>query len=246
MEKKNNEQVAAGAPQVVEYRFKQPEQVSSKALRTNAAKIELRNEEEGTVTIVGYAAKFDSDSEMMYGFFVERIGRDAFAETDMSDVRALFNHDANIVLGRTTNGTLRLEIDEMGLRYEIDVDASNALIRDMVVKPIQRGDVSQSSFGFTMSKVSWDDAADPEIRTIERIDKLYDISPVTFPAYSETEASMRNVQGRSEKRTAQVEHQEQTEQQEQEDKGVEQRRALLAQIAQRETSMKLATIGRQH
>lgn len=147
---------------------------------------------DGNKKIIGYAAIFDSRTELWPGFF-EQIDRAAFNDVMNDDVRALFNHDANIVLGRTTAGTLKLSVDEKGLRYEItppDTEQGRN-----VLESIRRGDISQSSFGFTVKKDSFEDLQDGKVvRTVQKVARLYDISPVTFPAYQDTEVALRNKQ----------------------------------------------------
>jgi HK97 family phage prohead protease len=188
----------------VEYRFKpadKVQQTTGTERRTYNAELRM-DMKTGKPQIRGYAAVFDSDSELLMGSFVERIDRQAFADADISDVRALFNHDPNFVLGRTTNNTLQLEIDERGLRYTI-TPPDTQLVRDLVIEPMKRGDVTQSSFGFTLMEDEWDESGDYPVRTLKRIGEVFDISPVTFPAYTQTEASARSI----EKRTAQTEEQ---------------------------------------
>lgn len=140
--------------------------------------------------IVGHAAVFNRMSEDL-GFFREKIEPGAFKQTlaDKDDVRALFNHDPNNVLGRSTAGTLRLKEDDEGLRVEID-PPDTQLARDLMVS-IDRGDVSQMSFGFETRKDEWDhsDKQNP-VRTLVDV-KLYDVSPVTFPAYPDTDVAAR-------------------------------------------------------
>lgn len=188
----------------VEYRFKpadKVQQTTGTERRTYNAELRM-DMKTGKPQIRGYAAVFDSDSELLMGSFVERIDRQAFADADISDVRALFNHDPNFVLGRTTNNTLQLEIDERGLRYTI-TPPDTQLVRDLVIEPMKRGDVTQSSFGFTLMEDEWDESGDYPVRTLKRIGEVFDVSPVTFPAYTQTEASARSI----EKRTAQTEEQ---------------------------------------
>ena len=156
--------------------------------------IELRNTDTDgdAYTMVGHAAVFNDLSEDL-GFFeewYERIAPGAFAGVldAKPDVRALFNHDPNIVLARTTNGTLRLEEDEQGLRYEADV-APTTWGNDLRVL-LERGDVNQSSFAFRGARKgdSWDEDDEGRlIRTIERFSDLFDVSPVTYPAYLTTD-----------------------------------------------------------
>lgn len=147
--------------------------------------------------IAGHAARFNSMSEDLGGF-TERIAPGAFAKSLMNaDVRALWNHDANIVLGRNKSGTLRLLEDSEGLYFEVDMPDTQ-LVRDMVVSPIERGDVSQCSFGFYTINDSWEKNADGKvIRTLLECD-LLDVSPVTYPAYNSTDVAMRSMQAVSE------------------------------------------------
>lgn len=138
--------------------------------------------------IVGYAAMFNRDANIA-GIFIERIAPGAFsAAIGRDDVRALFNHDDNLVLGRTKAGTLRLTEDATGLHYEID-PPDTSLARDLVVS-IERGDVSQSSFAFRPTREQWDETGDLPVRTILEAE-LFDVSPVTYPAYEDTEVGVR-------------------------------------------------------
>lgn len=149
--------------------------------------------------IEGYAALFDTRTDLVW--FDETIAPGAFDEADMSDVVALFNHDPNLPLARTSSGTLDLKIDERGLFYSFEVpDTSTG--RDLLTL-IERGDISQSSFAFTINKESWtDEQGEKTLRTIEKIEKLYDVSPVTYPAYSETTALARKREERMKKDNA--------------------------------------------
>ena len=149
--------------------------------------LEVRADDEGKVkTIAGYAAVFDKLSVVMWGFR-EKIAPGAFRESLKEDVRALWNHDTNHVLGRTTAGTLRLDEDGHGLKVEIDPPGSAAGF----VESIERGDVSQMSFGFKVLEDRWDeDEEGQDIRTLLRV-KLYEVSPVAFPAYPDTEVGVR-------------------------------------------------------
>jgi uncharacterized protein len=154
---------------------------------------ELRVQSVDKVTkIAGHAAKFDVLSEDLGGFR-ERIAPGAFAKSiQSSDVRALFNHDANIVLGRNKAGTLRLSEDVAGLAYEVDAPDTQ-LVRDMVLSPIARGDVNQCSFGFYTVNDKWAKVDGEWIRTLLECD-LLDVSPVTYPAYPQTEVAVRALQ----------------------------------------------------
>lgn len=141
--------------------------------------------------IVGYAAVFDKLSVDLFGFR-ERIAPGAFADSLAAgdDVRALWNHDPNIVLGRTKSGTLRLSEDETGLYVEIeppDTQQANDL-----VAVIARGDVDQMSFSFRAIEDKWSiDESEQYVRTLTQV-KLYDVAPATFPAYPDTSLGVRS------------------------------------------------------
>jgi HK97 family phage prohead protease len=139
--------------------------------------------------IAGHAAVFNSLSEELWGFR-ERIVPGAFAPAlGKSDIRALLNHDPNFVLGRTKNGTLRVHEDETGLAVEID-PPETAWADDLLVS-IGRGDISQMSFAFRVGEESWETVDGANIRTILSFDEVFDVSPVTYPAYPETDVSLR-------------------------------------------------------
>lgn len=143
--------------------------------------------------IVGYGSRFNELSEVLY-FFREKIAPGAFKDAlGKSDVRALINHDPNYVLGRTKSGTLNLVEDEVGLRYEIDAPETS-FAKDLLVS-IDRGDITQSSFAFTVGQdnESWDESGDIPIRTIHKFDELFDVSPVTYPAYESTSVGARGM-----------------------------------------------------
>ena len=143
--------------------------------------------------IVGHAAIFDLLSEDLGGFR-ERIKPGAFAEViGTDDVRAHFNHDENIVLGRTKPGTLRLEEDAVGLRFEIDPPDTQAA-RDLLVS-IQREDVDQVSFAFQVRPEGeeWRKEKDGWVRTIRKFSRLWDVSPVTYAAYPATDVALRGL-----------------------------------------------------
>ena len=145
--------------------------------------------------IEGYAAVFNKWSEDL-GFFRERIKRGAFKKTiEEGDIRALFNHDPNLILGRTKNGTLDLNEDNKGLKYLVKLP-DTTYARDLK-ESIKRGDVSQNSFGFLTIQDDWKRGTGAELdeRTLVEV-KLLDISPVTFPAYPQTSLNLRDSFGR--------------------------------------------------
>ncbi|NNF65979.1 MAG: HK97 family phage prohead protease [Gammaproteobacteria bacterium] len=156
---------------------------------SSTLEIELRDDDDRKIR--GHAALFDSLSENLGGFR-EQIAPGAFDDCLGDDIRGLFNHDANMVLGRTSAGTMRVAVDSMGLTYEIDVP-DTSFARDLVVS-LQRKDVSQSSFAFTVEDDDWtEDDEGRVIRTINKVRRLYDVSPVTYPAYADTSVALRGL-----------------------------------------------------
>lgn len=153
--------------------------------------IELRAKGNAT-KLCGYAAVFDSDSEDLGGF-VERIAPGAFtaalARSDL-DVRALYNHDQSQLLGRTKSGTLRVSQDSRGLYYEVDIPDTQ-LGRDLRTM-CERGDITQSSFGFSIADGGQEWSQSYTRRLITRVEQLFDVSPVTTPAYQAATVQARN------------------------------------------------------
>lgn len=146
--------------------------------------IETRVKKKGKRNVVeGHAAVYGKLSEDLGGFR-EMIQPGAFDSVLGNDVRAFFNHDPNFLLARTSSGTLRLSTDKKGLKYEFDVPDTTAG-RDLLVS-MKRGDITQSSFAFQVETDSWKDTSKGEIRTIEKVSRLFDVSPVSIPAYPDT------------------------------------------------------------
>jgi uncharacterized protein len=152
--------------------------------------IEARSEA-GIMAISGVTAVFRSESEDLGGF-TEMIERGAFDEAiQVSDVRALYNHDPNFILGRRkagNTGTLELEIREDGLHYRIPNLPES---RKDVYEAIQRGDVTGNSFAFTVKRDRWETRDGKPFRVIEKIRELFDVGPVVYPAYANTVVSAR-------------------------------------------------------
>jgi len=140
--------------------------------------------DDGKEMVVGHASMYNTRSEFM-GFY-ETIEEGAFTDEliNSSDVRALINHDQNLILARNTSGTLKLEADAQGLRYEFEMPETS-YGKDLAVS-MKRGDITQSSFAFTVEEDDWttDDNGN-DLRTIKKIKRLYDVSPVTYPAYQD-------------------------------------------------------------
>lgn len=151
---------------------------------------ELREAQEGGSPVIeGYAAVFGDMSEDLGGFY-EKIERGAFAATlDKADVRALWNHNADYPLGRMKAGTLMLGEDERGLKFSINLPDTQ-YARDLLVS-MRRGDVDQMSFGFRTVRDRWEQKGGQVIRTLLEVE-LFDVSPVTYPAYPTTSAAVRS------------------------------------------------------
>ena len=152
---------------------------------------ELRIDDSLDGKIVGHASVFDSWSETLGGIFPfkEIVRKGTFTETiKFDDIRALFNHDPSYVLGRNKAGTLELEEDEIGLRVVItppDTSWANDLIKNL-----RRGDISQMSIGFIVLEDTWGTQDGIDIREIKKV-QLFDVSIVTYPAYTQTDVGVR-------------------------------------------------------
>ena len=137
----------------------------------------------------GHSAVFDSLSEDLGGFR-EKIKPGAFLQTiKADDIRALFNHDTNYVLGRSTSGTLSLAEDGQGLKVMIN-PPDTQWAKDLM-RSVERGDISQMSFAFRVLEDDWDEKGNFPTRTLLKV-KLYDVSIVTYPAYPQTDIKVRS------------------------------------------------------
>jgi uncharacterized protein len=157
--------------------------------------------------IEGYGAVFGQEYVLYEDSnwrIVETIKPGAFTRVlkENQDTRCLFNHDPDNVLGRTTNRTLRMSQDDSGLHYENDLD-TRTTVGQNVQAFVDRGDVTGCSFAFTISKQTWRDEKSVDGKTtistreIEEIESLYDVGPVTYPAYDGTSVSPRSAELRS-------------------------------------------------
>ena len=173
------------------------------------AEIRVVREEGEPIKIVGYFAKFNKRSSLLGGWFFEEIQpgffRDAIPKSDTVD---LFNHDSNYVLGRISSGTLRVWEDKIGLAYEC-VPPDTQIIRDLVLAPIERGDIKGCSFCFKIKRRGDDWDEDEEGRVIRTLleggcSELLDGSQVTFPAYPDTDVALRSHNEWKEKRNKQT------------------------------------------
>jgi len=147
--------------------------------------LEIRGEGK-SLTLSGYAAVFDEPSVKMMGFR-EYVRKGAFTNSlKNDDIRSLWNHNPDNVLGRNISKTLRLAEDKKGLSIEVDLPDTQ-FARDKA-ESVRRGDVSQMSFAFRTIKDNWFQEDDEERRELLEV-KLFEVSPVTFPAYPQTSIS---------------------------------------------------------
>ena len=164
------------------------ENIETRVIEFAELRIETRDDE--PPMIIGYSALFDVES-LDLGGFVETIAPGAFTGTIKdSDVRSLFNHDANFVIGRNVAGTLELKEDKKGLLMEA-VPPETQWARDLIVS-IERGDITGQSFSFRTISDQWTNVEEgPDERRLLEVE-LFDVGPVTFPAYAKTDVAVRS------------------------------------------------------
>ena len=154
----------------------------------------LAKTKEGKKIITGYAIKFGQKSKKL-GNYYEIIDRNALNNVDLTDVKALVDHDYSKVLGRTLPNTLVLEVDEIGLKFEIEL-ADTSYANDLY-KSIERGDINECSFGFKIDETDRNATtveridSDTYLRTVKKIKELREISIVSLPAYENTNAEIK-------------------------------------------------------
>lgn len=174
-------------------------------ITTGEVRFEKREGQEGGGSISGYAAMFNRETQIGSGpwGFIEVIEPGAFDDVLQDDVRALFNHDPNMVLARTKAGTLKLSSDNTGLRYEYETP--NVSYAKDLEENIRLGNVSQSSFAFVVGEERWvwnEEDPSKDKRIISKFKSLRDVSPVTYPAYHDTTVSARSLELHEEARGA--------------------------------------------
>lgn len=177
--------------------------MNDRELRCYSGEVRTEQTGDGPAHIIGYGSVFNSRSEPLWGFR-EIIKPGAFDDVLNDDVRALFNHDANFILGRSTAGTLSVAVDDKGLRYDITAPDTQT-IRDLVLSPMARGDISQSSFAFRVARDGerwYEDEEGIVIREITKVSRLFDVSPVTYPAYQEADSALRSMKAWQEARNS--------------------------------------------
>ncbi|MBP1040372.1 HK97 family phage prohead protease [Vagococcus sp. BWB3-3] len=159
---------------------------------TTISLVERRGEDGAMEEVIeGYALKFERWSEVLGGWFRERLARECLREADMTNVVALFNHDESQILGRS-GINVELEVDGIGLKFVVK-PTETSYSRDLM-ENIRQGIVNQCSFAFTVEREQgaedWQENEEMKIyeRTINKISRIFDVSVVTTPAYPDTEA----------------------------------------------------------
>lgn len=159
---------------------------------TRVLDVELRTKKDAeSREVEGYAVVFNASTDL--GWFTEEIDRHAFDNADMSNVYLLFNHDENNVLAGTSNNSLKMHIDEKGL-YQVSNIVDTTLGED-TLKLVKNGLINKMSFAFTIDEdggEEWINRDGKDHRIIRKIDKLFDVSLVVYPAYDQTSAFARS------------------------------------------------------
>ena len=160
---------------------------------TRTYNVEFRSNDNENRQVEGYAVVFNSPTDL--GWFTEEIDPHAFDNADMSNVYLLGNHDENIILAGTSNNTLKLDINENGLYQTASV--IDTTTGEDWLKLVKNGLINKQSFAFTIADggEEWSMRDGKEHRIIRSIEKLFDVSLVPWPAYSDTSAFSRSNQG---------------------------------------------------
>ena len=175
--------------------------MSDRETRCYSGEVRAQQQEDQPTRIIGYGSVFNIRSEPLWGLR-EIIKPGAFDDVLNDDLRGLFNHDPNFILGRSTSGTLKVSVDDRGLQYDIEAPDTQT-IRDLVLAPMQRGDINQSSFAFRVARDGdrwYEDEEGVVIREIHKFSRLYDVSPVTYPAYQAADSAVRSLKAWQEAR----------------------------------------------
>lgn len=147
--------------------------------------------------LTGRPIVFDKRTDL--GWYDEIIDRGALAETDLKDVRFLINHNTDMIpLARSrnnnANSTMQMSVDEEGMMIRVDLDTENNADSRSLYSAVERGDITGMSFMFTVGEDNWaEKESEHPTRTIRKIDKVFEVSAVTFPAYQQTSISARGL-----------------------------------------------------
>ena len=169
----------------------------TKEIRIFDFEVRAEQDEERGHLITGQPIVYDQRTNL--GWYDEIIENDALAETDLRDVRFLVNHNVDMIpLARSrnnnANSTMQMSVDETGMKIRVDLDTENNSDARSLYSAVERGDISGMSFMFSVDKDAWDDPeGEHPTRHIRSIGKVFEVSAVTFPAYSQTSITARGL-----------------------------------------------------
>lgn len=159
--------------------------------RTINCNARFQTRQDGDAPVIsGYFVVFGATYEMPWGD-TETVDPHAFDGQLNGDIRALIDHETRLVLGRTDAGTLSLRVDETGLYGEIQINSADSDAMNLYAR-VQRGDVSQCSFGFDITAEDYEQHPDGTVHWTIKAVTLYEVSVVTFPAYAATSVTARS------------------------------------------------------
>jgi uncharacterized protein len=165
---------------------------NNRQTRSLLTELKTRAEQDESMVIEGYFAIFNRETELWPGAY-EEISPEAFNNTLGNDIRALIDHETNLVLGRNKAGTLELKIDSHGLWGHIKINPNDSDAVNLYER-VKRGDVDQCSFGFNIGKEETDWRDDGTVKWIIKEIDLHEVSVVTFPAYEDTGVQARKAE----------------------------------------------------
>ena len=191
--------------------------------------LEKRDDGQDSRMVSGYAAVFGQKTKIG-NWYEEQISRDAFKDCEFSRCVLNFNHNDSNLLARVSSGTLKLDVDEKGLKFEAELP--NTTLANDILELIRRGDIAGCSFAFVVRRSAWtwlsdEDPAQLDQREIQEISEVFDVSVVTHPAYEQTSVSARSAE-------------------EDRDAHREAKNAALAESQRRERDFQLLTIHNCH
>lgn len=176
---------------------KETTQMNEKEIRAFTFEVRAENNEEHGNFLEGRPIVYDSRTNL--GWYDEIIEKGALDKTDLKDVRFLVNHNTDMIpLARsrnnTVNSTMQMSVDEKGMLIRVDLDTENNAEAKSLYSAVERGDIDGMSFMFVVDKDMWEDIdTDHPTRHILGIDKVFEVSAVTFPAYEDTSIQARGL-----------------------------------------------------
>lgn len=167
---------------------------TAKEIRTCAGELRMSGMDKPKKRVEGYALMWGVRYSV--GWFDEIIQEGALNAANMSDVRILFNHDPNMIIGRTASGTAEVSLDNTGLFFSAEIPDSP--FGQNLIASLERGDITQASWAFDINhngdKWSYDQTTNRDVRTITNVRNVYDASPVTYPANPDTTVAARSLE----------------------------------------------------